>query len=484
MRWNNLKSLLGYQLLGFALAVGIGVAVYILPLSLSTGALLGIFLFGISFLRLEIPMLVAIFLIPLQSQISEKFYLGEGLNPFNFVLLVILSAWIAQAACPRPGGQTLRGRALRWSPMIFVIGAFWIAVLVGLWRSMHTVGAFFFSAGLNPAKRWITPMLLFFPVAFSSLEKRQIRLLVGAMAVAVLITSLWTLQTFQSLNFDHYSHAARIGGPFGKGGANDLAAFFTYYLPVFLSLALFQRKIWARGLLLALSGVLILTVLFCYSRGAYMGLLASLLFMGAIKARKLLVILLLIALSYKIWLPSSVEERVEMTSQRLFQENERGIVSSPASFESRFEKSTATRLRIWKGALRMLADHPVLGVGFLAFGQFITQYAPINRPMDAHNMYLRVACELGLPGLLVFLCLWGIPFYMAWGLYRQTQEPFSKALALGLMASLVSIIVVNVFGSRFFREELVGLYWILVGIIVRLQILERNDVGEVHQKGH
>ncbi len=66
------------------------------------------------------------------------------------------------------------------------------------------------------------------------------------------------------------------------------------------------------------------------------------------------------------------------------------------------------RLGYWQGALAMARDHPVGGVGLGTFGDHFPRYRPLlaHPAQDAHNDYLQVLAELGVPGLLAFLWLW------------------------------------------------------------------------------
>jgi O-antigen ligase len=54
----------------------------------------------------------------------------------------------------------------------------------------------------------------------------------------------------------------------------------------------------------------------------------------------------------------------------------------------------------------MLADYP-LGIGPGNFTQFVGRYDPNLAGRDAHNTYVRCATELGIPGILLFLCMIG-----------------------------------------------------------------------------
>ena len=71
------------------------------------------------------------------------------------------------------------------------------------------------------------------------------------------------------------------------------------------------------------------------------------------------------------------------------------------------DANVASRQALWMGAIRMAADHPVLGVGPGRFGVESRRYVR-NSPLDidhpvVHNSYLHVLAETGLLGLAAFL---------------------------------------------------------------------------------
>jgi O-antigen ligase len=69
--------------------------------------------------------------------------------------------------------------------------------------------------------------------------------------------------------------------------------------------------------------------------------------------------------------------------------------------------SARDRFEVLKAGLHIAASHPVLGVGVGCYREANERYAPELGERDAHNTYVSLAAETGLPGLLLWLGLVG-----------------------------------------------------------------------------
>jgi len=71
-------------------------------------------------------------------------------------------------------------------------------------------------------------------------------------------------------------------------------------------------------------------------------------------------------------------------------------------------------------------------------------------------------------GLLASLALY-LQFgtIVAWCLRirRFNRDPFTVALATGIIASVLAIMLVNMSGSRLYDRQLIGFFWILLGAL-------------------
>jgi O-antigen ligase len=85
--------------------------------------------------------------------------------------------------------------------------------------------------------------------------------------------------------------------------------------------------------------------------------------------------------------------------------------SRPPATENRFDEaasiSAVQRFEILKTGLNIFADHLILGVGIGCYAEANARYAPELGARDAHNTYVNLAAEMGLPGLMLWLALVG-----------------------------------------------------------------------------
>ncbi len=88
------------------------------------------------------------------------------------------------------------------------------------------------------------------------------------------------------------------------------------------------------------------------------------------------------------------------------------LVSSITPFRERFtsifdfnEGSNQGRLELWTEAISTVFYNPILGIGLGNFSNFIRPESKYREPIYAHNTYLDLATEIGLPGLLAWLLI-------------------------------------------------------------------------------
>jgi O-antigen ligase len=133
------------------------------------------------------------------------------------------------------------------------------------------------------------------------------------------------------------------------------------------------------------------------------------------------------------------------------------------------------RVNVWKSALLMIRDHPILGVGL---DNFLYQYRGRYMFPDAwaepmlshpHNIVLDFAARLGLAGLAVGVWLQFAFWRVALPL-RKLRDPLNRALAIGLMASMADFLAHGLVDAAYFVSDLAFVFFMTLAIVQWLSL--------------
>ena len=420
----------------------------LLPWSLYIGMWLG-FLASI-FWRPALGLYILAFALPMQTGRYKlhTFFLGS-----QFVDLLILGAALGVLYKGLPLFQKMPANRILLGTTVFLYFSLW-------------QGAFFTSAALP---LWISDprfsnwknyveMFLLVPVVVSAIRsKRQVQTLIFIMCLGTLVVnrSYYTLLSDRDLS--HFSYDVRDSGLLGYAGVNGFAAFEAIFCSFLIGFLPAIRRWYLKlgALLLLASGIYCL--LFAFSRGAYIGILSGMLTVGLIKNRKYLILVFLIVLSWQTVLPTSVQQRIMMTTS--------------GSGSGQFDSSSEERLTLWRDALGMFERNPITGTGFNTY-EYMHRVGPYQ---DTHNYYLKTLAETGVVGMIIFLLLLKTLFKAGWELRGSATDPFWSALGTGFTAAVICSIVINFFGDRWTYQQVDGYLWILFGLILRGIIINRDQ---------
>jgi putative inorganic carbon (HCO3(-)) transporter len=101
------------------------------------------------------------------------------------------------------------------------------------------------------------------------------------------------------------------------------------------------------------------------------------------------------------------------------------------------------RLEVWSRAVYMIQDFPFTGVGMGSYGRVADLLYPFfmyasGSVQHAHNLFLQIAVDLGIPGLIAWLSIWILIMSTAYQLYRYGrahQHSWVSGLGAGLLCS-------------------------------------------------
>ena len=141
------------------------------------------------------------------------------------------------------------------------------------------------------------------------------------------------------------------------------------------------------------------------------------------------------------------------------------------------DPGTDYRLLMWRDGLRLIQQHPWLGVGMHtirdSWWKFdLAAYKKYGLRLHFHSTLLQLAVELGLPVLLAWLALMGIYWLLLVRLVARAREQADTTLyglALGLLGGTGGLLAGSLVHYNFGDSIVVLLFWFLAGVALALQ---------------
>jgi O-antigen ligase len=270
-----------------------------------------------------------------------------------------------------------------------------------------------------------------------------------------------------------YRQSLRFGDRLGIGFSetNYFAANLVLVLPLAFAIALQQRTSGRRRLWLLGSGVLLLEIFLTSSRGGFLGLLAaSMVFVTRRRGFGSAFALAAAMIVAIVVLPTDIGQRALATI---------GGAQPPPGLEQSNQAHTAL---FWAG-FRMIAAAPLWGVGPFNFKSLSGYYSGLDINFIAHNTFLEIAAELGIPVFVIFISLLLVAFGAFGRASRLRGSPQAEELAgwaEGLRAGLVGFLVAGTFISAEYEKY----FWLVIFLSIVVDRLTRRHEMEAVMARH
>lgn len=262
-----------------------------------------------------------------------------------------------------------------------------------------------------------------------------------------------------------YRQSLRFGDRLGVGlsETNYFAANLVLVLPLAFAIALQQRTPGRRRMWLLGSGVLLLEIFLTSSRGGFLGLLAAgMVFVTRRRGFGAAFTLAAAMIAAIVVLPTDLGQRALATI---------GGAEPPPGLE---QSNMAHTALFWAG-FRMIAAAPLWGVGPFNFKSLSGYYSGLDISFMAHNTYLEVAAELGIPVFVIFVSLLLVALGAFGRASRLHGSPEAEELAgwgEGLRAGFVGFAVAGTFISAEYEKY----FWVVIFLsIVVDRLIRRHE---------
>ena len=380
------------------------------------------------------------FLTPLSVNIEEmtnSFGLFVPTEPLLFGLMLILTA----IQLNRP----FLNRSIFSHPIMILLYCYLIWMLITCISSTSII----VSLKYLLARIWIIiPILIFGPYFFQEFQKKKLFLWLFTVATCLVVV-------FTLLHHAQYKFAEKPGHwvmfPFFKDHT-IYGAILALVLPFSIALFLLEKgKLLLRAILIFIIIVLILGLIFSYTRAAWLSVIAAILFCALVYFRIRLYILGLGIVSI-ITIISIYWNDIQMELSRNKQEHTTEKIDERLQSATNVstDASNLERINRWDCAISMFKERPILGFGP---GTYMFEYARFQDPENltiistnfgnlgnAHSEYLGALSEMGLPGAVLFTLLVVVIFVVNIKLYYNwpKEDKSNRILLLTFLFSFTT----------------------------------------------
>jgi O-antigen ligase len=246
---------------------------------------------------------------------------------------------------------------------------------------------------------------------------------------------------------------------------NFIGGFFAIITVFLISLSLYENSNRKKVFYFISSLIFTTALFFTYSRSAYLALAAGILTLGLLKARKLLIIFIILA---SIGVASS-----ERAQQRLG-ELTTSVKSVIFNTSENPDPTARLRLQNWEQTINLISQKPLLGHGYntlsivkLASGYI--QNTDIHSASGSDSSLLTILATTGILGLIPFLIFIFNILLHSFTSWKNSTNKKTRGISLGIFCSIfVLLIHCNFVNSLFFPQIMIYL-WVLLGIFYRHQ---------------
>ena len=151
------------------------------------------------------------------------------------------------------------------------------------------------------------------------------------------------------------------------------------------------------------------------------------------------------------------------------------LTTHPAGFMSE-------RPQWWRTSLQLIQENPITGIGL---GRFRYEYqhkgpdVQYYTPYHAHNIYLHIAAEQGVPSLFVFLWLLASICRQVFAM-RRADAFWGMGTFVGASGFLISALVYGL-ADNILHQRTVLLFWFIIGIVFYSQRSEEKSYEKTPQ---
>lgn len=334
-----------------------------------------------------------------------------------------------------------------------------MAVLFGI-MLVSSVYAMDKALALKESVRFLTYLFIYFTIRYEFNTKEAITILLKCyMFTSVVLSIFGIVQHFTTWGLDKKFNVAYSSGykvvriAATMYNPNAYAAYLMLIIFPIIMISIYEKNIRTKTMYIIISILLFVNLIMTYSRNALLGFAIGAIILCLLYSWKL--IIAFVCIGTPVILIPSVFDRIKDITNVLQNES---------------------RLKLWKTAIMMIKEHPILGVGngnyVTRYNEYVIKYKELKyesyQNFPTHNSYLKVQSELGVMGIAAFLGIIAVALSRIVKLYSTTTDKFHRPFYMGVMASMIAFLFMNLSDNLFFVPKATTYFWFLLATVEAL----------------
>ncbi|MBQ9604784.1 MAG: O-antigen ligase family protein, partial [Firmicutes bacterium] len=256
---------------------------------------------------------------------------------------------------------------------------------------------------------------------------------------------------------------------------NIFGSLLTLAAPIALGIGFGEKRKSRMFFYFCVAAAMMMSLLFTFSRGAWIGFAVAFAVYVLIKDKRLLIPGIIAAVLVVIAVPSVGNRITYMLSPEYIESSLRG-----------------GRLVRWITGARILSFFPTFGVGLGHFGGAVAMNHGLSTLLDGEytetfymdNNYLKIAVETGIVGITAMLMLMYCVIINSLRTVSMQEDKRMKELTAGITAGLTGVIVHNCVENVFEVPLMCSVFWLFVGVIMSVWYNEHKRRQREYKKIH
>ena len=266
----------------------------------------------------------------------------------------------------------------------------------------------------------------------------------------------------------------RMAGPIGE--TNRFAQVMLMLVPLGLFRVIGETSLLLRVVAGLMTVAVTMGVVLSFSRGGAVGLVVLVVALMVLRMVRLRYVLISVVMLGVIVV--ALPQYFDRVTSIVEASGLGGETTTSAVDNSLLSRATETL-----AAALVMVDHPVIGVGPAMFPVFYEEYAQVvgilirnDAERQAHNLYLGIGAEIGLPGLIVFLIIAFITIRMLLAARRASliRRPDLERLTTPYLLALLTYYVTGMFLHLSFAR----FYWLMLAVAGAAAVITLREIAE------